>query len=273
MKMDFAGNLYRLRKENRLTQEQVAKRTGVSFQAVSKWENGQSYPDIELLPVIARVLETSLDALMGYPVEKSVTTDYERRYQQAGFYWGNQIWQGALSVLRFLPPERPMRLLDVGCGEGQAAVFFGKNSYQVSGFDISPSGIAKGRLLAAEQHVDVDFFEADINRYQTDAVYDVMYASGSLQYIRPERRASVIGWMKQQTRPGGIHVLNVFVEKPFLPVPPDWETQEYFWQTGELFRLYHDWRIEEMREEIFDCMSGGVPHRHCMDVLTARRVE
>ena len=77
---------------------------------------------------------------------------------------------------------------------------------------------------------------------------------------------------KSCTAVGGIHVLNVFVDKPFLPVPPDWEEQEYFWTSGELLNCYHDWKVEQLEERIFDCDSSGIPHRHCMDVLIARKM-
>ena len=50
--MKFGESLQALRKEAKVTQEQLATHLGVSAQAVSKWENG-SYPDGDLLPRIA----------------------------------------------------------------------------------------------------------------------------------------------------------------------------------------------------------------------------
>ena len=44
----------------RLTQEQMAKYLGVTTPAVDKWEKGTSYPDITLLPALARLLDTDL---------------------------------------------------------------------------------------------------------------------------------------------------------------------------------------------------------------------
>ena len=49
-----------------MTQEQLAQRVGVSAAAVSKWEMGASYPDVTLLPALARLLETDLNTLMGF---------------------------------------------------------------------------------------------------------------------------------------------------------------------------------------------------------------
>lgn len=55
-----------LRKKNGLTQEQLADAVGVSVPAVSKWETGNSYPDITLLVPIARYLGVTVDDLFRY---------------------------------------------------------------------------------------------------------------------------------------------------------------------------------------------------------------
>ena len=54
------------RKALGLTQEQVAERLGVSTPAVNKWEKGSTYPDITLLPALARLLETDLNTLLSF---------------------------------------------------------------------------------------------------------------------------------------------------------------------------------------------------------------
>ena len=54
-----------LRKEKGLTQEQLAEKVGVSAQAVSKWENDVSCPDITLLPLLADLFGVSVDELLG----------------------------------------------------------------------------------------------------------------------------------------------------------------------------------------------------------------
>lgn len=54
-----------LRKQKNMTQMELADRLGISFQAVSNWERGNSMPDISKLPELAEIFEVSLDELLG----------------------------------------------------------------------------------------------------------------------------------------------------------------------------------------------------------------
>ena len=65
MKINIGDNLKQLRLQKGLTQEQLADVLGVSAQAVSRWENNTSYPDITLLPGLAIYFNTSVDAIVG----------------------------------------------------------------------------------------------------------------------------------------------------------------------------------------------------------------
>lgn len=67
---EFAQRITQLRKERSMTQEQLAQELGITAQAVSKWENGQSYPDILLLPKLAEVYGVRVDELLGCAPEK-----------------------------------------------------------------------------------------------------------------------------------------------------------------------------------------------------------
>ena len=65
MKINIGDNLKQLRLQKELTQEQLADVFGVSAQAVSRWENNTSYPEITLLPGLAIFFNTSVDAIVG----------------------------------------------------------------------------------------------------------------------------------------------------------------------------------------------------------------
>jgi len=67
------------RKQRGLTQDDLAKELGVSNQAVSKWESAQCYPDIQLLPAIAKCFNISVDVLLGY---KNTAADDVPREEQ-----------------------------------------------------------------------------------------------------------------------------------------------------------------------------------------------
>ena len=56
MVLNLSENIRRNRRESNLSQETFAERLGVSFQTISKWERGECYPDIEMLPKIANFL-------------------------------------------------------------------------------------------------------------------------------------------------------------------------------------------------------------------------
>lgn len=60
----IAEQICALRKNKGLTQCELGERVGVSFQAVSKWERGETLPDITVLPDLAKVLETSIDNIL-----------------------------------------------------------------------------------------------------------------------------------------------------------------------------------------------------------------
>lgn len=60
----FACRMSRLRAEKGLTQADLAKSLGVTPQAISKWEKGQSFPDVSRLDELAELLEVTLSYLL-----------------------------------------------------------------------------------------------------------------------------------------------------------------------------------------------------------------
>lgn len=71
-KLTLGQRIGNLRRDKGYTQEEMAERLGVSPQAVSKWENDVSCPDILLLPEIAGMLGVTVDALLGCEPEMPV---------------------------------------------------------------------------------------------------------------------------------------------------------------------------------------------------------
>lgn len=91
MKLKIAENIREHRRNLKISQECLAERIGVSFQAVSKWERGETYPDLETLPAIANFFHITVDELLGANeweeekataelIEKLRLLDAERNY-------------------------------------------------------------------------------------------------------------------------------------------------------------------------------------------------
>ncbi len=72
----LAANIQMYRKKSGLTQEELAEKLGVSFQAVSKWENGKCSPDIMFLPIMADIFGCYIDELFGREVKAEIHYDY-----------------------------------------------------------------------------------------------------------------------------------------------------------------------------------------------------
>lgn len=97
MKMDLKEKLKSLRKSKNISQEKLAEYLNVSFQAVSKWENGNTYPDITLLPDIARFYGITIDELLQ--VEK-IDEDklYQDYYNKAEKLFNNKEYDKVLEL-------------------------------------------------------------------------------------------------------------------------------------------------------------------------------
>ena len=67
----FSENITRLRRERKITQEELALFIGVTKASVSKWETGATIPDIMILPQLAAFFDVSIDELLGYEPQLS----------------------------------------------------------------------------------------------------------------------------------------------------------------------------------------------------------
>ncbi|MBO4419555.1 MAG: helix-turn-helix transcriptional regulator [Oscillospiraceae bacterium] len=73
--MSFGENLQTIRKKNQLSQEALAEMLGVSRQAVSKWELGEGYPEVDKLLILSQKLNVSLDSLLGSEKPTTISQD------------------------------------------------------------------------------------------------------------------------------------------------------------------------------------------------------
>jgi len=111
--MYLSENLKKYRLSKNLTQEDIAEYLNITPQSVSKWERGESYPDITFLPALANIFETSIDLLIGmdtiraeqalYNIHKTAT-----EFQRNGDYASaEKVYRDALLIY----PNKPGMIL------------------------------------------------------------------------------------------------------------------------------------------------------------------
>ena len=98
MNINIGENIKNLRKKRDITQEELAEHLGISFQSISKWERGDGFPDITMLPDLADFFDISIDELIGADrISGGVFSDI---YIQAHEYELNGDYDKAIDLLR-----------------------------------------------------------------------------------------------------------------------------------------------------------------------------
>ena len=87
--MTFSEKIFKLRKERGLSQEALAEKLNTTRQAISKWENGQGFPETEKLLMLGNIFEVSIDYLLKDTVEQS-------KENEKGYYVSKEMTEGYL---------------------------------------------------------------------------------------------------------------------------------------------------------------------------------
>lgn len=109
--MNFKDNLYRIRREKGMSQEELATLCNVSRQAISKWENGTANPDMENLTTLAYSLHVSVDELLGNEKPQEQMKEKEIVYVHS-WYHKSKEYTSKLTVFGI-----PLVQVDVGLGK------------------------------------------------------------------------------------------------------------------------------------------------------------
>lgn len=80
--MSFRENLIKLRKAKNLSQDDLAEELGLSRQAVSKWENENSKPDVENLIKLSKIFKVSVDDLIGNQIVETEAAAINLNYNE-----------------------------------------------------------------------------------------------------------------------------------------------------------------------------------------------
>jgi len=186
-----------LRKGNGITQSDLADYLGVSFQAVSKWENGTSMPDITLLPMLAEYFKVSVDQILGLkPLN-------DKEYIPRGFDTAEK-WHKKMECLKdsrvgfwnedyleFLVAKvwkitQPISIVDFGCRDGhlgQLLLPILPKGSSYTGVDISERLIEEAKSTFEGSEFKTEFIRSDLGAYDVNGKYDMAICQALLRHM------------------------------------------------------------------------------------------
>lgn len=188
--------LAQLRKQNNLTQQELGDVLNVSYQTISKWENGVVYPDISMLPQISSFFGISVDALLGLtPLEQ----EYISSNSGVSEYWDNRFeylqrtrksfWNE--DYLRFLindvwKIDTPIYVLDCGCGFGVLGLLIMPMlpaGSKYVGVDFSSELVNAAKSIYSGLDIDAEFICDDIMNFEAVKKYDMVISQAVLRHV------------------------------------------------------------------------------------------
>lgn len=215
-----------LRKAKGVTQSQLAEYLGISFQSVSKWENGNSMPDITLLPRLAEYFQVSVDELLGLkPLQN-------REYISRGTN-GREYWNGKLGYLKNTRHEfwnedyleflvkmvwkitEPVDIIDFGCGYGYLGTvllpILPKGS-TYTGMDFSETLLDEASSLFKGCESKTEFINCDLNFFSAKEKYDIAICEALLRHLPNPK--DILKKMIDSVKAGGL-VISIEVNREF----------------------------------------------------------
>ena len=216
-----------LRKERGMTQKELAEKMQVSFQTVSKWENGVNLPDITHIPRLAEIFKVSADVILGLePLEKKSEL---RKFDDVAYWNENRelikIWKALYwndDYFEFLVRNvwnfgKPIDVLDFGCGYGFLGMkllpLLPKGS-SYTGVELDSGEINQAKEYFGKTDYFHEFIQQDIYRFQPVKKFDLVVALFLLSYMHDPN--ILIEKMKASLKPDGMLLLidvNMEVEQ------------------------------------------------------------
>jgi SAM-dependent methyltransferase len=143
------------------------------------------------------------------------------------------------------------RVLDIGCGTGENALFFASLRLEVTGLDVSGAALAKARAKARERGLSARFIQGNVLRLaELDETFDTVTDSGLLHVLSDHEMEQVIRGIHAVLVPGGSYWLMCFSELANIPGPRRLTRDD-------IVRLFSDrWRIESIEEVHFELVPG-----------------
>jgi cyclopropane fatty-acyl-phospholipid synthase-like methyltransferase len=159
------------------------------------------------------------------------------------------------------------RVLDVGCGTGENALFLAQRGHEVLGVDIAPSAIEKAKAKAAARGLKATFRLLDALRLnELEGAFDTVIDSGLFHSFSDEERPPFVRGLAAVLKPGGSYVMLAFSEREPGSDGPRRVTQ------AEIKATFADaWEVEEIREAAFETRPPHARRRAWLSIVARKQ--
>jgi 2-polyprenyl-3-methyl-5-hydroxy-6-metoxy-1,4-benzoquinol methylase len=157
--------------------------------------------------------------------------DWNERYTAQELLWGAEPNRFLAAELRDMPPRG--RALDVACGEGRNAIWLAKLGWVVTAVDYSMVAIERARRLAAEQHVDVEWLEADVTSFAPAASAFQLVVIAYL-HLPPTSRRTVLSHAASALGTGGTLFMIGHARRNLIDGVGGPQQSELLWEPSEI---------------------------------------
>jgi 2-polyprenyl-3-methyl-5-hydroxy-6-metoxy-1,4-benzoquinol methylase/DNA-binding XRE family transcriptional regulator len=191
-----------LRKKKGITQQELAEVLGVSFQTISKWENGVTMPDISILPELVAYFDVTTDELLGlkplkdeeYLSGKTDTKEFWERKLEYLLRTRKTFWN--TDYMKFLidtvwKVDSAVKILDCGCGYGSLGLLMMPllpEGSTYTGIDFAEELIDQGKKMFSNSGIQGEFIKKDFYEYPVTEKYDIVICQAVLRHLGNSER-------------------------------------------------------------------------------------
>ncbi len=185
--MEFKDILFNLRKSNNLTQHEMAKKLFVTRQAVSRWENGETIPNVDTLKLISNIFDVSINSLI---TDNKLNDIQDDKINSNRFFGFAQLYENSRPtipdfacniVLNYLE-QKPNQIVDLGCGTGLSTTAWSGKCDNIIGIDPNEKMLS----VAKQKSNNISFIKAySDNTALPEHSADIVICSQSFHWMNP----------------------------------------------------------------------------------------
>jgi tellurite methyltransferase len=187
---------------------------------------------------------------MNNDISDDMHNKWNERYKTEEFVLGTKPAQFLETNIDFIESLTPGRkAFDIACGEGRNSIFLAKRGFDVTGVDISETGLLKARKWMEQEHLQIKFCYANLEEYEFTETYDlIINFNFLLRDLFPKAVAAL--------NPNGVLVIDTLLDSPFVPTT---HKKEFLLRPDELNSIFANFpgTIFRHEERLHDPVTTG----------------